>query len=302
MPIPSFGASSMKILLDTDIGSDIDDAVALAWLLRNPVCELVGITTVTGEAEKRADLARELCRVAGQSIPVFSGIETPLVIPQRQTIAPQATRLKTRSVTRHSGEAIEFLRRTIRANPGQITLLAVGPLTNIAVLFKTDPEIPRLLKQLVLMAGKFSDYPTPWGPTEWNAIVDPHASHIVFSSKPRVLRAFGLDVTWQVSMRPEEVSKRFQGDPLLETVFDWSSVWFQERELLHFHDPLAAVALVHPDVCSYKRGTISVELEEGEQQGVTHFTEMPEANNWFAASVNPDAFFSAYFSVFHTSR
>ncbi len=287
----------LKILLDTDIGSDIDDAVALAYLLRKPDCSLLGVTTVTGDAVNRARLAKALCEAAGKSIPIFPGLETPLVIEQRQVYAAQAERLTGGTASFPKGQAIDFMRTTIRQNPGEVTLLAVGPFTNIATLFKLDPEIPHLLKELVIMGGKFSDYPTPWGPTEWNAIVDPHATAIVFSSGVP-LRAFGLDVTWQLSMTPDQVTQKFKGDELLEIVLDWSRVWFQERELLHFHDPLAAAAIFNPDICKYKRGHVQVELEEAELLGVTHFQSSPDGGIRAAESVNADNFFQEYFSVF----
>lgn len=83
-----------KILLDTDIGTDVDDAVCLAYLLANPQCELVGITTVTGESEKRAMLASSLCKIAGKNIPIYPGIENPLIIEQLQKKAQQAKALE----------------------------------------------------------------------------------------------------------------------------------------------------------------------------------------------------------------
>ena len=79
-----------KVLFDTDIGSDIDDAVALAWLLANPRCELVGITTVSGQPLERAKLASALCRVAGADVPIVPGAATPLRVETRQPIAQQA--------------------------------------------------------------------------------------------------------------------------------------------------------------------------------------------------------------------
>ena len=85
---------STKVLLDTDIGSDIDDAVALAYLLANRECELLGITTVTGQPEKRAQLADVLCRAAGRSIPIFPGSEYPLLVAQKQVEAQQAPALE----------------------------------------------------------------------------------------------------------------------------------------------------------------------------------------------------------------
>ncbi|MYB77254.1 MAG: hypothetical protein F4X83_09195 [Chloroflexi bacterium] len=82
-----------KVLFDTDIGTDIDDAVCLAYLLAQPACELLGITTVSGEATKRAMLASALCRAAGKDVPIHSGAEDPLLIAQRQPKAQQADAL-----------------------------------------------------------------------------------------------------------------------------------------------------------------------------------------------------------------
>src|SRR5690348_11318405 len=82
---------SVKVILDTDIGSDIDDALCLAYLLAHPECELLGITTVSGEAEKRAMMASALCKVAGKKAPIFPGAENPLLIKAQQPYAPQAT-------------------------------------------------------------------------------------------------------------------------------------------------------------------------------------------------------------------
>ncbi|MEZ4677152.1 MAG: nucleoside hydrolase [Caldilineaceae bacterium] len=175
-----------KILLDTDIGSDIDDAVALAYLLAQPQCELLGITTVTGEPEKRAMIASAQCKVAGKQIPIYPGAAEPLIVAQRQPRAPQAARLDRwdHDTLFPKGEAVEFLRHTIRAHPGEITLFAIGPLTNIALLFHSDPEIPTLLKQLVLMCGVFAGVNWQNEPLEWNAILDPHATSIVYRARP----------------------------------------------------------------------------------------------------------------------
>lgn len=309
VPAPVPAPDSVRhILLDTDIGSDIDDAVALAWLLRQPRCNLLGITTVTGEAHGRARLASALCRAAGRSVPIHPGAEVPLVIESMQKTAPALARLRGPEERFASGEAIEFMRRTIRAHPHQVTLLAVGPLTNVALLFRADPEIPALLRELVIMGGKYSDYPTPWGPTEWNAIVDPHAAQIVFASDVPALTAFGLDVTWQVGMTPEEVTRHFRGasadgpDPLLEIVLDWSEVWFAERDMLHFNDPLAAAAIFEPGLCTYKHGRIAVDLGDSPTRGVTSFTADAASPQRFAATVRPAAFFDAYLGVFRVGR
>ncbi|EED31688.1 purine nucleosidase [gamma proteobacterium NOR5-3] len=290
--------SRRKVLLDTDIGSDIDDAVALAYLLRQPRCELLGITTVTGDAQGRAQLAAALCRAAGVEAPIYPGAESPLVVESMQKEAPQTQRLQGAQPQFVNDQAIEFLRQTIRANPREITLLAVGPLTNIATLFARDPEIPGLLAELVIMGGKFSDYPTPWGATEWNIIVDPHAAKQVFAARVPKITAIGLDITWQVSMSPADVARHFRQDPLLEVVLDWSSVWFAERELLHFHDPLAAAVLFNPGLCNFTAGTVDVNLQSEPTPGVTSFAANTNSVTQVASRVQAEAFFAEYFSVF----
>lgn len=115
----------IKVLYDTDIGSDIDDAVALAYLLAEPRCELKGITTVSGQAYERAMLASALCQVAGKpAMPMYPGVEHPLLLQQQhQPAAPQMEALERwpHRTAFPQGEAIEFLRRTIRTHPGFMT-------------------------------------------------------------------------------------------------------------------------------------------------------------------------------------
>ena len=131
----------MKLLLDTDIGSDIDDAICLAYLLAKPECDLLGITTVSGEPEKRAMLASAICKTADREVPIFPGAPQPLLVPPHQPLAPQATALAhwPHETDFPGGRAVGFLRDTIRAHPGEVTLLAIGPMTNIASAFHARP-------------------------------------------------------------------------------------------------------------------------------------------------------------------
>lgn len=292
-----------KIILDTDIGSDIDDAVCLAYLLAQPDCELLGITTVSGEAVKRAQLASVLCTVAGKDIPIFPGAELPLLVPQRQPAAPQARALANwkHQADFPGGAAIEFMRRTIRANPGEVTLLAIGPMTNVALLFRTDPEIPALLKGLVLMCGVFTNKLPGVGPCEWNSLCDPHASAIVYQSAVARHRSIGLDVTMQVQMEAAQVKERFQA-PLLQPVLDFAGVWFEENKLMTFHDPLAAVTIFEPEVCTFSKGQVEVELLSPGLGGFTYFSEAKNPGepspHEVALEVNAARFFDRYFKVF----
>jgi len=287
----------MKLLLDTDIGSDIDDAICLAYLLAHPDCELLGITTVSGEPDKRAMLASAICQAAGRDIPILPGAPLPLLIEPHQPLAQQAAALA-HWPHRHdfpSGHAIGLLRETIYRHPGEVTLLAIGPLTNVALLFALDPEIPPLLKGLYMMVGAFGRENEIWR-QEWNALNDPHAAALVYRAQPPVHRSIGLDVTLQVRMDAAEVRRRFQ-TPLLRPVLDMAEVWFQNRPEVTFHDPLAAVSIFAPDVCTYTRGKVAVELQSPQLAGMTHFHPDPAGPHEVALGVDPARFFAEYFGI-----
>ncbi len=291
-----------KILLDTDIGSDIDDAVGLTYLLMQPACELVGITTVSGQGLLRARLASVICLAASNNeVPIHIGAETPLIVKQRQPIAQQADRLHNWPHAAIFPEipAVEFMAKVILQNPGEVTLLAIGPLTNLALLFSVYPETADALKGLVIMGGVFKDDPNnPWK-EEWNILLDPHAAEIVYNTPIAIHRSVGLDVTRQVRLPAEQVRSRFS-HKVLKPVLDFAKVWFAEQEELIFHDPLAAVTIFEPDVCKFTQGLVTVNSDAaagplGATKFITnHDTKPHEA----ALSVNPGTFFESFFSVF----
>ena len=307
----------IKLLLDTDIGSDIDDALCLAYLLAQPECELLGITTVTGEAEKRAMLASALCKVAGKHIPIFPGVEYPLLAPQQQPDVPQARALHKwdHDTTFPRGQAVEFLRQTIRAHPGEVVLLTIGPLTNIALLFAVDEEIPALLKGLVMMCGIFTNTLPGVGPREWNALNDPHAAAMVYRAGVSSHRSIGLDVTTQVNMSAQLFRVKCRV-PLLRPVLDFAGVWFEHENSITFHDPLAATTIFDDAICMFKRGTVEVELASKRLAGLTYWEpastgagaasahkdepgeHLTTPRHEVALAVNPSRFFEHYFGVF----
>lgn len=288
----------IKVLLDTDIGTDIDDAVALAYLLANPQCDLLGITTLTGEPERRAAMASAMCRVAGKRVPIHAGAPLPLQIAQRQQIASQAVALTRwpHESCFPPGTAVEFLRQTIRAHPGEIVLLTIGPLTNAALLFAIDPALAGLLKGVVSMCGKFSDRLPGIEPIEWNAMLDPTAAAMVYAKPFAFHRSIGVDVTKQVVMPKDEVRRRFTA-PLLRPVVDFASVWFEQSRDLIFHDPLAVATLWDEKSCQFERGTISVE-QTGERAGTTHWRSDPTGRHEVAVAVDRERFLEHFFSVF----
>ncbi|MBI4581013.1 MAG: nucleoside hydrolase [Planctomycetes bacterium] len=290
----------MPVLFDTDIGSDIDDAVALAYLLTEPRCELLGVTTVTGEPQVRAQLVDAVCQALGRpEIPIHSGAAKPFLVPQKQPEAPQKVILP-RYPHRElfaANTAVDFLRQTIRSRPGEITLLSVGPLTNVGLLFALDPEIPGLLKQYVMMGGSYVNRPAGYGVMEWNTRGDPHATAVVFAADAPGTRCFGLDVTTKCRMPVDECRKRFNRGRL-KVVADMAEVWFQRRPEITFHDPLAAVGVFEPGVCTYQQGRVEVELQSARLMGYTDFR--PDAKtqpHTVAVDVKPEAFFKKYFET-----
>ena len=289
-----------KLLVDTDIGNDIDDSVCLAYLLSQKQCEILGITTVTGEPVTRAKLASAILKSAGrEDIPIYPGVEHPLLTPQKQPVAHQSKYLsKWAHETKFpEGQAIEFMRRTIRENPNEVTLLAVGPLTNIALLFAVDPEIPKLLKRLVIMCGAFTyRYKSDPCLSEWNARCDPYATAMVYNAPVKNIISVGLDVTSEVILKKEEIIERFNTG-ILKTVLDFSGVLDNTRQEIVFHDPLAAAVIFKKEICDFRRGNVEIEIESKRLEGLTYWEANEKGKNEVAFSVNKEMFFDHFFET-----
>ncbi len=275
----------MKVLLDTDPGSDIDDALAMAYLLGEPECELLGVTTVTGEPEQRARLISAICRATKREVPIHAGLETPLAIEQKQPKAPQARVLPDWPHQEEfaSHTAVKFLRDTIHAHPHEITLLTIGPLTNIGTLFRDHPETAPLVKSVVMMGGAFFGNPEI---AEWNILCDPEAAAILFNAPVKTIHAAGLDVTLSFYSEREEAFQ-ILSDPALGPVKDMSKEFFERSQKLYYHDIVAAASIFHPDLCKFERGNLHVRLPGGQ----TEFMPYAEGKHYAAHSVDKDLFF-----------
>ncbi len=285
-----------KVILDTDIGTDIDDSECLAYLLCQERCDLLGITTVSGEAVERAMLASVIMREAGKKVPLHPGADKPLCSKNYQPHAGQKEKL---AFWEHDTDfepysAIEFLKETIEANPNEVVLLAIGPLTNIALLCASYPETVKKLKELVIMGGEFFQ---PDKYAEWNIRCDPYAAKIVLESGIK-MRLIGLDVTRKVTMKTAEFAEKFTSK-VLKPVKDFSEVWFRNSEISTFHDPLAAT-VIFEDMCTFKQGTVTVDLTGiGEKEGLKGRTYFEEGDgcHFVADTVQPEKFFEHYFEL-----
>jgi inosine-uridine nucleoside N-ribohydrolase len=194
-----------KVVWDMDPG--IDDALALILALKSPEVQVLGITTVAGNAPvgmASANARRVLEYLNAESIPVAMGAANPLNHPLEDALSYHGSDglgnygLPSPLTPLYPAKAWDFLARLVLDAPGEVTLVATGPLTNVAYAFELHPELPELLARLVLMGGAYSL--TPYGTgnrtpfAEFNIWQDPEAAHIVFNSGADIF-AVGLDVT-----------------------------------------------------------------------------------------------------------
>lgn len=290
----------IPLLLDTDPGSDIDDALAIAYLASNPECELLGITTVSGDVVQRAAIAEVTARDFGlPDVPVVAGISEVLAFGVGQPNVPRYAAIADRPHRQdyRPNQAVDFLREQIRARPGEIILLTIGPMTNIAALLLLDPEIPSLLRGMVSMVGSFRrGYAN-----EWNAAVDPAATMAVMRRSMNHL-VIGLDVTLQCALEREAFLAHFGQGPL-QRLLPMAEKWLAHSDSVIFHDPLAAAVIFRPELCKFETGSVTgvPDVDEFSRSGHLNFEPDPAGPHKIAVSVDVEAFFAEYFAVCQTN-
>lgn len=271
-----------KIILDCDPGHD--DAVAILLALGNPEIEIVGITTVGGNQslEKVTYNARAMLEAAhAHDIPVYAGSDRPLV--REQEVAESihgetgldGVELPVPTRPLEDMHAVNFIVKTImESEPGTITLVPTGPLTNIALALRMEPRIAERVSEVVLMGGGFHE--GNWSAVaEFNIIVDPEAAHIVFNA-PWKLTMVGLDLTHQALCTPE-VQRRIEeiGTPLAVIVsglMDFFRKTHQDNQDFvdpPVHDPCTVAYLIDPSVVQTRRCPLDVELHGELTLGMT---------------------------------
>lgn len=279
----------LPVILDTDIGDDIDDALALAFALQSPELDVRAVVTVLQHRERRADLAWKILKLySREDVPVGMGAEQPLLTPPRHGEVRQTAALaagdRLPDARRRNG--LELYLETCLKSPRKVTILAYGPLTNVALALKAEPRLAGRIERLVLMNGVF------FRPrVEYNTERDPEAAAIVFSSGLPIV-AVGLDVTMRCQLEPHDMERlgasslpsvRF----LRELIGIWQGGRPDRRPILH--DPLAVAVAFQPDLVKFQRGRVEVETRGTPDRtyGMTLFR--PDPKGWVEVAAEVEA-------------
>ncbi len=252
-------------VLDTDIGSDVDDLLALTLLARAPEVRLIGITTVYGDTRLRARIARWTCdRLDRPDVTVIPGLGETL--SGREIWWPGHEGVGLADLERvpvAQATGVDYLCQTAREHAGELDLIAIGPLTNVAAALRQDPAFASNLHHLYIMGGAF------WlDRAEHNFKCDPEAADLVMRSGIPMSLA-GLDVTKRVwvteaDLAALEGSGHALGAVLADQVRRWWAASGREQD--NPHDALAALMPFRPDLFRFQRCNVTVETD-GAQPG-----------------------------------
>ena len=247
-------SAAQLVIIDTDIGDDIDDAFALALALKSPELKILGVTTTFGNTDLRARLVDRYLRAVGRSdIPVFAGPTT-----KTDNVMTQAAYAKG-DPDRKFGDGSEFILGEAREHPGQISLIGIGPLFTIQLAIEHDPAAFKKLKRVVIMGGSvYRGYgldaegkPKPPEP-EWNILNDPAGLKALLASGVPVFM-MPLDST-QVPLDTKDREAIFaHGSPLTDQLIllyhEWMSGTPNHSPTPTLFDPVAVAYTFRPDLC-----------------------------------------------------
>lgn len=265
----------MRIWIDTDLGTDVDDALALAYAIRHPGIDLVGVSTVFGDVALRTRMVEALLEVAGQPpLPVVTGLGKPLT-PGRdglmfghegQGLIPDARPQARITEDPDSAERVTAIATAIEAARPDV-LLAIGPLSNVGALAAAGARLPRL----AIMGGKLADVMLPGMSekvSEWNWYCDPLAVQRVLAAPhgvpPRVVPA---EVTFLTALADGDVDRLAAGDDLAQALAVLSRIWLDTqrdplgvaRPRVALHDPLTLATLFEAGLCAFATRHIQVD-------------------------------------------
>ncbi|HUB71140.1 MAG TPA: nucleoside hydrolase [Acidimicrobiales bacterium] len=270
-----------KIIIDCDPGHD--DAMAVLLAAGSPEIELLGITTVAGNQTlpKTTLNARRICSVAGiDNVPICQGCAGPLVRPLiiaadvHGDSGLDGPKFPEPTVPLSDEHAVDFIARTVLASPGEVTLVPVGPLTNIAVAMRREPRIVDAVQEVVLMGGS-TERGNYRPAAEFNILVDPEAAAAVFGAAWPVTMV-GLNLTHQAGATPQTVERiRSLGTPLSQVVVELLD-FFRSTYLAvegmpdpPVHDPCAVARVGWPDLVRVEKTFVAIETRGEWTAGMT---------------------------------
>lgn len=260
----TLGHAPQLVIIDTDIGDDIDDAFAVALAVKSPELKILGVTTTFGNTELRARLVNRYLKAVGRSdIPVFAGPETKT--DNKMTQAAYARR----GPDRNFADAADFILREAREHPGQITVIGIGPLFTVQAAIERDPATFKKLKRVVIMGGSiYHGYgvdaqgkPKPAEP-EWNILNDPAGLLALLGSGVPVFM-MPLDST-QVPLDTKNREEIFAHgsaltDQLTLLYHEWMDGTPSHSPTPTLFDPVAVTYTFRPDLCPAKPMHIDVD-------------------------------------------
>jgi purine nucleosidase len=270
-----------RIIIDTDPG--VDDALAFLLALASPEIQLEALTTTQGNVtlEKATRNALSVLELACAShIPVARGSLLPLVEPLRASAdvhgesgignakLPEPV---TKPVPKH---AVDYLIERVLAEPNEISIFPIGPLTNIAMAIRKEPRFARAVRELVIMGGAILEYGNITPQAEFNIWVDPHAAHIVFHSGIPIT-LIPLDVTHKCLLKQEHVDRLMKIDsPISRFIRDAMEVYLEASFQLGYegsslHDPLTLATIVAPELLTSEEYYVDVDISGGVSMGKT---------------------------------
>ena len=299
-----------RIIIDTDPG--VDDALAVLLALASPEIQLEALTTTQGNVtvEKATRNALSVLELAHAShIPVAQGSMFPLVQPLRASDSVHGAsgignsklpEPRSKPVPQH---AADYLIERVLAEPNQITIFPIGPLTNIAMAIRKAPGFAKAVKEFVIMGGAIHEGGNATPLAEFNIFVDPHAAHIVFHSGIPIT-LIPLDATHKCLLEQEHVDRLLKiKSPVSQFISEAVEVYLKsslERGYAGsaLHDPLTLATIIAPELLSLKEYYLDVDISGGVSMGKTfadfyHMTQKP-ANMKVALDVRAEDFIELF--------
>lgn len=297
----------IRMILDVDTG--IDDAMAIALAVRSPAIDLVAVTTVAGNVSLASTTENTRCVLAlldASDVPVHRGFSRPLTRPLHEARHVHGERglgrleLPPSPVAPRKPSAPETIVDTVMASPGEIVVVCVGPLTNLAVALALEPALPGALRRVVVMGGALGIVGRRGNVTphaEFNIFVDPEAAAQVFAACPLTL--VGLDVTERTNLsRVDWEGLAGREEPEARLVHDVSADRFAGGlDDVHLHDPLAVGVAIDPSLCAARRGFLTVETGVVETVGRVTLAEREDGPHLACTDVDAPRFLKRFFGT-----